>query len=85
MSMKKVEFRIKEGSCPLFCRPRKFPFTVEKADISLVRVGVARCDSTEPPCREQTVVWFRWEAIELNVISKWFANNTSIFEYSVDH
>ena len=45
-SMKKAEFRIKEGSCPIFCRPRKIPFTVEKAvDTeldSLVQAGVLK-------------------------------------------
>ena len=45
-SMKKAEFRIKEGSCPIFCRPRKIPFTVEKAVDTeldrLVQAGVLK-------------------------------------------
>ena len=44
--MKKAEFRIKEGSCPIFCRPRKIPFTVEKAVDTeldrLVQAGVLK-------------------------------------------
>ena len=44
--MKKVEFRIKGGSCPIFCRPRKIPFTVEKAvdtdQDRLVQAGVLK-------------------------------------------
>ena len=45
-SMKKAEFRIKEGSCPIFCRPRKIPFAVEKAVDTeldrLVQAGVLK-------------------------------------------
>ena len=45
-SMKKAEFRIKKGSCPIFCRPRKIPFTVEKAVDTeldrLVQAGVLK-------------------------------------------
>ena len=45
-SMKKAEFRIKEGSCPIFCRQRKIPFTVEKAMDTeldrLVQAGVLK-------------------------------------------
>ena len=45
-SMKKAEFRINEGSCQIFCRLRKIPFTLKKAVDTeldcLVQAGVLK-------------------------------------------